>query len=512
MIKTSSYVSCFLGLIFSLCAIGSMAQSQSSCTNSTSVEQHGELPVVLWPKPAHAHPEVPFQFTLVAYDPENQSLCYTLKDAPEGMTINDSGMLSWEKPVSGYYSFVVNVSDGSAEVVPVEIQIDVDADRFIFVSTDGSASGAGTLDDPLNNIEEGLERLAKLDWGTLYIRGGTYATPWNWEAKQGRSSPLRGVKGTPEHPYSVRGYPGEQVVLDSKGGHGPWSYGATYVIFADLEVRNASVEERGGIVLESYALAQNVTVRDSDWTYLGNCTGFMLRGEETICHRCKGIDNYDRDSEHWNSTNYITYPNSDDGDGALYILDSYSSGSRVGYKIKHSGTGKLIIHGSVSEHDEYGYGGMDRGSTVRYNTIRDAQYGIVLGVTDIAEETTGPMLVEHNLVMNSRVALSVTDGYGDNGNIQVKHNQFVTSEEMSDAWNGVKMVRLWPNQSRVPEKLSIDYNCYVAPGFDAGFRLNHGRISFSEWQESGFDQHSKAGKNLCSQQLSTMGNIRWLAY
>jgi RHS repeat-associated protein len=55
---------------------------------------------------------IPYQYQVVAKDPENGTLTYGLKNAPAGMVIDSvTGLVTWANPVVGSYQVVVTVAD-----------------------------------------------------------------------------------------------------------------------------------------------------------------------------------------------------------------------------------------------------------------------------------------------------------------------------------------------------------------------------------------------------------------
>ncbi len=453
-------------------------------------EGRGEPPVVLWPRPVHAHPEVPLAFTFVAYDPEHETLLYSLDGAPAGMHIDASGTLHWASPLPGRHDFTVSISDGRADAVEAPISINVDAEHFLFVSPDGSNAGDGSLDAPLADLEEAQRRLAALGWGTLYIRGGTYPVAWNWEVS-GRISPLRGAHGSADAPFVVRGYPGESVVVDcEERGHGFWSFAASYVLFADFEVRRPAAAERAGMNLGGdHSIAQNVTVRDANWPAPTNCTGFLLRGDGATCHRCRAYGNYDRDSEHWNSSNYLIYLDRDGPD--ILVLDSLSEDSVSGFKIKHAGAGTALFHGNLSRDRSYGFGGVDDGSEVRFNTLEGASVGASFAITDPNAHTHGDFSFHHNTIRESAQGMRLGGGYLDDEPSAVHHNVVATGRPLGSREDDPHMLFLWPWEDSPPAlPLTFSANCYGAPDLSAGFRFGRDSRSFDEWQAAGYDSGS----------------------
>ena len=262
-----------------------------------------------------------------------------------------------------------------------------------------------------------------------------------------------------------------------------WSFQTSYVLFADLEVRNASAPERGGAIIDgSNNIMQNVRVSDSNWSSRSNCTGFLLRGSNSVCHRCKAINNYDRTSDLWNSSNFLLYPEGRGQD--LYILDSYSSGSITGYKIKHAGNGRVILHGSLEEGSRYGWAGIDDKSSVRFNTFVGNETAISIGISDPNIYTQGDMLVEYNTVVDATTSYEQRGGYGALGGTVVRHNIFVNKMDSPT------MSRVWPYLDPDPAMLESDYNCWFTSMGAEQFRMGASSYDLTGWQALGLDQNS----------------------
>ncbi len=446
---------------------------------------------MFWPKPVYAHPEVPFEFTMVAYDEEHDRLRYSLREAPDGMTIDANGTLRWTPDTSaGAHEFTVEVDDGRGNPVAVPVTLTVDASRFLFVAPDGSDDADGTIGSPLRDVEAAMRGVvARGPGSTLYVRGGTYDIHWQWE-QSGVASPFRGATGSPDAPFVVRGYPGETPVLDCGGdGHGLWSYGGSYILMADMEVQSAS--GRGGALIDGdHNVMQNITVRDSNWPAAANCTGFLVRGAEAVCHRCRGYDNYDRTSTHWNSSNFLVY-----ADGSterdMYILDSYSENSIVGFKIKHAGVGRLVLHGSREADSSDGWGGIDDGSTIRFNTFERNSTGIAVGISDPNESTAGDILVEYNTVVDANYAFHLQDGYAASTGVTFQHNVLSVAGEPGAGEGDPHFTWVWPWRDAPPDDLvSGGQSCYLGTRSDQGFRFGRTSMGFSDWQSGSRDADS----------------------
>ncbi|OGS37226.1 MAG: hypothetical protein A2506_06070, partial [Elusimicrobia bacterium RIFOXYD12_FULL_66_9] len=60
---------------------------------------------------------LPWECQVTADDPDGDALTFTLEVAPDGMTIDEHGLISWtaEPDDSGWNNFVVQVEDGTAQ-------------------------------------------------------------------------------------------------------------------------------------------------------------------------------------------------------------------------------------------------------------------------------------------------------------------------------------------------------------------------------------------------------------
>ncbi len=454
-------------------------------------EGAGQSPIVMWPRPSRAHPDVPFVYTMVAYDPEHEQMLWSLDGAPEGMTIDSYGTIRWMPKPTGTFDFDVLVDDGRGEPVRIPVKITVDAKAFLFVAPGGT--GIGTIDDPMGDLYAAQEELTRMGGGTLFVRGGTHTIAWTW-FKDGVKSPLQ-VSGSPESQVEIRGFPGEDAIIDCEyKGHGLWAGAGDWTLFADLTITRPRSPERGGLLLDgSHNGAQNVTVKDADWSKNTNCTGFLLRGDQSLCHRCVGIDNYDHDdaSNHWNSSNFLTYP--DGGDKAIYILDSFSSGSSVGFKIKHAGRGKVLFHGNLDTGSQYGFGGMDDDSIIEFNTFLKNSTGLAIAISDPNEYTKSNMLVHHNTIMNAWRSVWLGDSYAQGGGVKVVDNIFTTRRVLGSRDTDSLFVAAWQYKADLPINPvnTFDTNCYLSAMGGQGFRSGSGGFGdYTWWQEQGFDKHS----------------------
>jgi hypothetical protein len=445
-----------------------------------------ESPVVFWPRPVRAHPAVPFELAIVAYDPAGSPLCFAIEDAPAAMTIDAAGTLRWtpsEADVAASpHRFRVHVTTSAGGRVTIDASMTVSTSDFVFVSPDGDDGASGALDAPFATIERGLEALDPSGPHTVVVRGGTYRTSWEWE-RDGVHTPLTGKRFTETEPAEVLGYPGERPIIECQSGHGLWAFATRYVIFRNFEVRGASSGERGGAIASAadHVLFQHVTVRDSDWCSSSNVTGFLLNGVDLVVHRCEARDNYDRscmDGAGWNSSNYLAYTEVEGS--SIAILESVSSGSPVGFKLKHGGPGTLLLHGVRDDGSDHGFGGMDDGLSIRFSTFADNDTGVALGITDPSEHVNaGDVLVEHVTVARATgVGISIQSSYPADG-VVLRSNVVTLANAPAARDEGPNVYRFWPYDDPAPDAaLTSDGNCFHAPAGDNAFRVGDAYLDF----------------------------------
>ncbi len=462
-----------------------------------------QKPKVFWPKPVRAHPEIPFRYTMVAYDEDGRDLCFSLEGAPLGMSIDERGVLAWA-PTSadeGHHGFTVQITTQQGGRESVSVDLEVTRSGFVFVAPAGDDQNDGSLDSPLQTIERGLEGLKPGQAASLVVRGGTYPVNWRWETGD-TPSPTRGAAFTAEAPGEIYGFPDEQVVIECQAGaHGLWLYQASYVLARDLTVRAAGADERGGALTDGdHLVFQRITVRDSSWSNQNNCSGFLLRGVEIVAHRCAAHDNYDRTNAapRWNSANYLTYADTTPTP-SIYVIDSDSSGSAVGFKIKHAGPGKVVLHHVRDEGSDQGFGGMDDELSLRYSTFVGNHNGVFVGMSDPNAFTrAGNLVVEHNTVVRpSESAFTLQESYLPDSPIDITRNVFVVEEPFGNEEGAQWMydvVRYTSDPTLT--QLRFDENCLFAPSDDSGFRVGNSMHSWSDWRGLGQDQSSVWGEPL----------------
>jgi hypothetical protein len=435
-------------------------------------------PTVFWPKPVRAHPLIPFSYTFVAYDPEGGALCYELDGAPDEMTIAQDGTIAWQptpadeaaSPIA--FSLRIVTEQGGEATIPVSLAVSTDG--FLFVDPSGDDQADGSLSAPMATIDGAMALMSPDGDKTVVVRAGTYVTHWDFDGPGDPSSPLRGDYFTEEGPAEIVAYPGEAVTIEAATGGGFVAFQTSYVLFRDLLVDGP--KSRGGAVSQgAHVVFQRVTVINADWENQANCTGFVFHGQESVCHRCIGRDNYDRGAgtgAEWNSSNFLNYPEGDDS--SMWFIECQSSGSVVGYKVKHGGPGTVVVHQSLEEGSSYGFGGADDGLVVRWNTFVGNERAIFLGMTDpSASVGAGNYRVENNTVVApTGVALMFQGGSYPGTDSVVRHNVFQMAVALGTGNNDPHLYRLWPYESTTTfDDLDSDENCFFAPNDDGGFRV-----------------------------------------
>ncbi len=363
---------------------------------------------LFWHNPVRAHPYVPLDFHYSVYEKDNQILIWELLTAPNGMTISQDGEVDWTATTLdiGTHQIQLKVTREDGDFIERNFTITVSATDFLFVSTTGDDTNDGSINNPFGTIEHAMREIQNDDGKTIYIREGIYQEIYNWEVA-GVYAPWRTKDFSPETPAVVRGYPGENAILDCNfQGHGFWTYNTSYVVHSNMEIKNAGANERAGFSLSGENnIAKDIIVRDSQWEFQNNVTGFKISGTNSLLDRCFAYNNKDPNSDMWNSSNYLIYASGGTNNDFTYILNSQSTGSVTGFKIKHAGPRRVIFHNNLSYDDFYGFGMASDFSSIRHSVSIDSKIdGIFLAMTD---PTTGgqnytneKMLIEQNTIVN----------------------------------------------------------------------------------------------------------------
>jgi hypothetical protein len=463
--------------------------------------------VLFWPVPTRAYPGIPLDFRLAAYEADNAPLTWTLQNAPVGMTVNSSGLVEWTPTAGQIGSQTLTVSVGRPDGADRArtLTLTVGTDDFLFVSPTGSDANPGTLSSPYRTIEHALRQVASGNGKTVYLRGGVYREHYDWESG-GAMSPTRGKSFSAGDPLIVRSHPGEWAVLDCESqGHGLWAYDTQHVIFGNLEVANANVLDRGGLMAAgNHIYFHDTVVHDSHWICNGNATGYLVqRSTDVVLLRTVGYDNTcsaGPGAPH-NQSNYLFYTE-DVPAGTIHVLNSKSYGSHVGFKIKHGGPKRLIVHGCESFNDQISFGLASGGSSVRYSVSYNAGVGFVAGISDAnAPYYRGGMLFEHNTIVNApATGLSFQDA-----SYAVENSRFLNNivfNSLSAAGTGEdddRLMTFWrytPTATAGATPLTSDRNLFFSPSQSNIVRLGNSAgkdFSFTSWRGRGQDAASVFG-------------------
>jgi len=143
---------------------------------------------------------------------------FDLTTSPSGMTIDaDTGEVTWANPVTAGspHSVTARVTDDESSTDTVSWTITVTTSGFLFLdATGGSPSGAGTIGDPMQQINDFYNTSkndSAYDGYHVYFRAGTYHCT-GCEQENGIRTLLREWK-----PNVWLEYPGEAVILDLNG-------------------------------------------------------------------------------------------------------------------------------------------------------------------------------------------------------------------------------------------------------------------------------------------------------
>ncbi|MGS2717218.1 fibronectin type III domain-containing protein [Eionea flava] len=510
----------------------------------------GAAPVVFWPassnvpefpalssaptvvKPAQsyssymrAHPSVPLEYGVIAYDPENDTLIYDLADAPAGMSIDALGVIRWAEPVLGEHEFTIFVDDGQNNPAVIDITLNVNTDEFLFVSTDGNVDGDGSFENPYSSIKIALRELRGYaevgDRRTLIIRGGTYPMEvfYEWDEEEYPWHNWRNVVGEAGDPIEIMGFPGEEAIIDygyNTGGYDIAGYNDKFMYISNLTFMRASARANLHIAADNVFVTR-VTARDGAWSPTSNVAGFKVQGKNVVVHRSKGINNHSANPEGYipetNNTNFMVFLNKrltndeviqgvqKDPD-SVYLLHNYSEGSGAGFKAKHSGSGRLLLHGNYAIKSQVAYQGYDDGSILSYNIFDDNRIGADLLHTE-GYNSFQDMEVSNNSILNFTVkGINLGNTEGLDGN-NLFHNNILTKRYATvySFAGQPHFMSLWTyllnaedvslHSKGTPDKVYSNHNCFYGPASPGyGFYMPAQPLSWESWQALGFDANS----------------------
>jgi len=152
-----------------------------------------------------------------------------------------------------------------------------------YVATSGSDGNTGTWEQPWRTVQHGLDMAGPGD--TVMVRGGTYNEYLHTN-----------TSGTDGAPITLRGYPGEAVVLDGSGLN--WRYGidiggADHLVIQNLTVTDYIRDGLRGFGLVSWYGSTNITVRNLTFSLVGTPIKLHQGGRDILLDN---ITAYDYDS------------------------------------------------------------------------------------------------------------------------------------------------------------------------------------------------------------------------
>ncbi len=266
------------------------------------------------------------------------------------------------------------------------------AQKAVYVATDGSILGSGSITSPVRTIEAALTRVVPGD--TIYVRGGTYVSP----------SAIRiddsGAEGIYLHIWA---FPGEVPVFDFTGAprgfdirgdylhlkgliaenandNGVYVKQASYNILEQLVARNngdsgVQVED-----LSAYNLLLNVDSYDNyDPGNNGeNADGFAIKfgvGPGNVLRGCRAWGNSDDGYDFWSRDdpghNGVTVEDSWAFDNGYNVWDDPNfRGDSNGFKLGHGPGAHMLVRNFAWGHRAHGFdvNGNTSGVTLYNNT------------------------------------------------------------------------------------------------------------------------------------------------
>ena len=123
-------------------------------TVSITVTPVNDPPVITSTPVLTATVGVPYSYQVVANDPDNDPLIYSLTSPPAGMTISGAGLVSWTPALAGPQPVTVNVSDGSASAAQdFTIQVAAPFSALLYFSTASNTTAVPGVAAPYNQAD-----------------------------------------------------------------------------------------------------------------------------------------------------------------------------------------------------------------------------------------------------------------------------------------------------------------------------------------------------------------------
>jgi hypothetical protein len=454
-----------------------------------------------WDGPQRAYTGLTTTWRMSYYEHRNKGLRWSIANAPTGMTIDQTGTITYVNPQGGPHANIVVtarrevcIGGGCALSVQQVFTTTVGTSDFVFVDDTGTDNaGCGAIGSPCAKLSYALaNKITGTDGKTVYMREGNYTDSWSTG-----SSGVLGAAFTAADPAIIANYPGEAVSIDASAAAGLTTHAdSRYVIVQGIRIHSSTGEDRGNFYIRgSHIIVKDVISDSADFD--DNLTGIVLfshsdgHGDDVVLNRAVVHSNANGTGTAGNQANVLTY--NDMADSVRWVLNTKAYGSNINFKIKHTNAdnSRTIFHNlesHTSSADWYGFAGFGKNSSLRYSVFyNDAGTCIFLGRTDPSAYTVQGMLIENNTCTMVATALGciITDaGYGTTGPITLNRNichqvngapqelraDFASSRKMFAGWidtNGLATVAAYP--------FAADYNLYYNPdsspltfGFQAG--------------------------------------------
>lgn len=425
-----------------------------------------------WDVPVRAYTGVSLSHRVTYYEKENRNLTWSLDNEPVGLTVDDTGLLSWVSPSAGTYTDIVLTATrgfcNSTEypscslTVSQTFTLTVGTSDFVFIDDTGTNNGGcGTIGSPCATLGYAIaNKITGNDGKTFYMRSGTYVE--SFSAAQFASKTF-----TASDYMYIRSYPGESAIIDAVSGGGlELSSSGQYIVVSNLEIKNAIDAARGGNIGLSGTnqIAKDLVIHDASWSGNDNCSGVYISGSDNVSNRVVSYGNEGPSGNTNNFQNWVIY--NDTTDAIKWVLNSKGWDSTHNIKIKHTNASgsKVIIHNS--ENIGIPITGFGINSSIRYGVFYNT--GLVLALTDPSSYTTGQMLVEHNTIVGASGNadnINIGDGYGTVGPVYLRRNISYQGNGACGAGNDVrKHMQLWQYTSPLATPRAYfydsDYNIF----------------------------------------------------
>lgn len=361
---------------------------------------------------------------------------YSLENEPEGMTVDDQGIIRWPDPQSDAGPIVLHVTDSEGTTVTSNWSINVTTQGFYFVDAQEPDGGDGSLQSPWNDWRDfylGRED-PTYDDSMVYFFNGNYTYPSEFTGSTAGSSNRLDIENN--HPNAYLAYPGEEEVYfdgekDTNRIH--LHVRTTNAYFKDINFRNGY-----GFFLEmnagDYQRILDCTFKENNGSGSASNQGSIsFRGDAAIQENPPESDESFKIYPVIQGCDFRDSYQNENGIGELFGIryvviedNSFMDLANFGVAVK-STTDKVMIRNNTFDTSKgVGVFGQyySNNTEISFNSI-NAETALEMGR---CTDNTGPIDIYRNTILGHFYFRSIEEGFGP---FTISNNVVVNSDTFS---------------------------------------------------------------------------------